>query len=88
MSVISMEDTPWDDGHHRSILFLEHHTIESYQRISTPSTIVFISSIPNSAHDVLYERNLSKISPTISLDISIKPGVVKSFHIRATCSDD
>jgi hypothetical protein len=35
MSVMSMEDTPWDDGHHRSILFLEQHTIESYQRIST-----------------------------------------------------
>jgi hypothetical protein len=30
-SFISMEDTPWDDGHHRSILFLEKHTIESYQ---------------------------------------------------------
>jgi hypothetical protein len=39
MSVMSMEDTPWDDGHHRSILFLEKHTIESYQRISTPSTM-------------------------------------------------
>jgi hypothetical protein len=23
MSVMSMEDTPWDDGHHHSILFLE-----------------------------------------------------------------
>jgi hypothetical protein len=23
MSIMSMEDTPWDDGHHRSILFLE-----------------------------------------------------------------
>jgi hypothetical protein len=29
MSVMSMEDTPWDNGHHRSILFLEKHTIES-----------------------------------------------------------
>jgi hypothetical protein len=36
MSVMSMEDTPWDDGHHRSILFLEQHTLESYQQISTP----------------------------------------------------
>jgi hypothetical protein len=25
-----MEDTPWDDGHHRSILFLEQHTLENY----------------------------------------------------------
>jgi hypothetical protein len=31
MTVMSMEDTPWDDGHHHSILFLEPETIESYQ---------------------------------------------------------
>ena len=30
MSVMPMEDTPWDDGHHRSIPFLEPETIESY----------------------------------------------------------
>jgi hypothetical protein len=29
MLVMSMEDTPWDDGHHRSILFLEQHSIEN-----------------------------------------------------------
>jgi hypothetical protein len=33
MIVMSMKDTPWDDGHHRSILFLEHETIESYQQV-------------------------------------------------------
>jgi hypothetical protein len=88
MSVMSMEDTPWDDGHHRSILFLKQHTIESYQRISTPSTIIVISSIPESTHDVLYEGNLSNISPTNPLDISIKPGVVENVHIIASCSND
>jgi hypothetical protein len=31
MTVMSMEDTSWDDGHHHSILFLECETIESYQ---------------------------------------------------------
>jgi hypothetical protein len=31
MSVMSMKDTPWDDGHHHSIIFLEQHTIEGYQ---------------------------------------------------------
>jgi hypothetical protein len=37
--LLKPEDTPWDDGHHRSIgLFLEQHTLENYQRISTPST--------------------------------------------------
>jgi hypothetical protein len=46
MSVMSMEDTPWDDGHHRSILFLERDTIESYQWISTSLTVVVISLVP------------------------------------------
>jgi hypothetical protein len=88
MLVMSMEDTPWDDGHHRSILFLERDTIKSYQWISTLSNIVVIYFIPESTHDVLYEWNLSKISPTIPLDISIKPGVVENVHIEASCSTD
>jgi hypothetical protein len=88
MSVMSMEDTPWDDGHHHSILFLERDTIESYQRISTLSTVVVISFVPESTHDVLYEGNLSNISPTIPIDISIKPGVMENVHIDASCSTD
>jgi hypothetical protein len=88
MSVMSMEDTPWDDGHHRSILFLEQHTIEGYQRILTLATVVIISTVPESTHDMFYEGNLSNISPTIPLDISIKPGVVENVHIGALCSHD
>jgi hypothetical protein len=88
MSVMSMEDTPWDNGHHRSILFLEQHTVESYQRISNLSTVVVISTIPKSTQDMFYEGNLSNISPTIPLDISIKPGVVENVHIGASCSHD
>jgi hypothetical protein len=88
MSVMSMEDTPSDDGHHRSILFLEQHTIDSYQRISTPSTVCVISSVPKTSHDMLYEWNLSNISHTVPLDISIKPGVVENVHIEASCSTD
>jgi hypothetical protein len=83
-----MEDTPWDDGHHRSILFLEKHTLENYQWISTPSTVVVISTVPKSAHDVFAEGNLSNISPMIPIDISIKPGIVKNVHIGASCSPD
>jgi hypothetical protein len=88
MSIMSMEDTPWDDGHHRSILFPEQHTIESYQWISTSSTVVIISSVPESTHDMFYEGNLSNISPTIPLDISIKLGVSENVHIGASCSTD
>jgi hypothetical protein len=69
-----MDDTPWDDGHHRSILFLEQHTLENYQRISTPSTIVVISTVPRSTSDVFAEGNLSNISPTIPLIFQLNLG--------------
>jgi hypothetical protein len=81
-----MEETPWDDGHHHSILFLEKHTIDNYQWISTSSTIVIISTVPESTHDVFSKGNLRIISPTIPLDISIKPGIVENVHIGASCS--
>jgi hypothetical protein len=83
-----MADTPWDDGHHRYILFLEQHTLENYQRISTPSTVVVISTIPGSTHDVFAEGNLSNISPMIPIDISVKPGIVENVHIGASCSPE
>jgi hypothetical protein len=83
-----MEDTRWDDGHHRSILYLEQHTIKGYQWISTPSTVVVISTVLESTHDLFYEGNLRNISPTIPLDISIKPGIVENVHIGALCSHD
>jgi hypothetical protein len=83
-----MEDTPWDDGHHRSILFLEQHTLENYQWISTLSTVVVISTVPGSAHDLFVEGNLSNISPTIPIDISVKYGIVENVHIGASCSPD
>jgi hypothetical protein len=86
MIMFIMADMPWDDGHHRSILFLEQHTLENYQQISTPSTVVVITTIPGSTRDVFAEGNLSNISPTIPIDISIKPGIVENVHIEASCS--
>jgi hypothetical protein len=83
-----MEDTPWDNGHHRSILFLEQHTLENYQRISTLSTVVVISTVPVTSDDVFAKGNLSNISPTIPIDISVKPGIVENVHIGASCSPD
>jgi hypothetical protein len=54
----------------------------------TPSTIVFISTIPGSTHDVFSEGNLSNISPTIPIDIFVKPGIIENVHIGASCSQD
>jgi hypothetical protein len=88
MIISIMEDTPWDDGHHRSILFLEQQPLENYQRISTPSTIVVIYTVSQSTRDVFAEGNLSNISPTMPIDISVKPEIVENVHIGASCSPD
>jgi hypothetical protein len=83
-----MDDTPWDDGHHLSILFLEQQTLENYQQISTPSTVVVISIVPQSTRDVFAEGNLSQISSMVPIDIIVKPGIVEKVHIRASCSPE
>jgi hypothetical protein len=88
MIISILTDNPWDDGHHRSILFLEQQTLENYQRISTSSTIVVITTVPRSTRDVFVEGNLSNISPTIPIDISVKPGIIENVHIGALCSPD
>jgi hypothetical protein len=56
MTMSVLDDTPWDDGNHRSILFLKQQTLENYQRISTPSTVVVISTISQPTRDVFAER--------------------------------
>jgi hypothetical protein len=83
-----LDDTPWDDGHHRSILFLEQQTLKNYQWILTPSTVVVISTVLQSTRDVFAEGNLSNISPTVPIDISVKPGIVENVHIGASCSPE
>jgi hypothetical protein len=83
-----LDDTPWDDGHHRSILFLEQQTLENYQRISPPSTVVVISTVPQFTQDVFAEGNLSNISPMIPIDISVKPGIVENINIGTSCSPE
>jgi hypothetical protein len=86
MSVL--DDNPWDDGHHHSILFLEQQTLQNYQRISTPSTVVVITTVPGPTRDVFAKGNLSNISPTIPIDISVKLGIIENVHIGASCSPD
>jgi hypothetical protein len=83
---MSVGDTPWDNGHHHSILFLEPKTIESYQHVSNLSIVITIPPVFEPKHDVLYEGNLGNISPTIPLDISINPGLVENVHIGASYS--
>ena len=79
MEVMSLEETPWDDGHHRSSFFLK-------LKLKTHSTVSPDPPIPILPYNILSERNLGVIYDIIPIDISIKLGIVENIHIDASCS--
>jgi hypothetical protein len=89
-------DSPWDALHHRA-LFLPQETPmpPSHNSIFAVETKDFIPSgmidwfnNPIPAPDAFEEGNLANISPTIKIDISIKPGVVEEIIIGAACTPE
>jgi len=43
---------------------------------------------PVLVHEVLSKGNMGNITPTMPLDISIKPGIVENIHIGVSYSPD
>jgi hypothetical protein len=80
MEVMSLEETPWDDSHHRSSFFLrpEIEIILRYLQILT--FMYFIK--------IFYQGNLGVIYATVPIDISVKPRIMENVHIDASCSPD
>ena len=68
-------DSPWDALHHRA-LFLPQEALMPPSRNPIP------------APDAFEEGNLANISPTIKIDISVKPGVVEEVIIGASCTPE
>jgi hypothetical protein len=88
MEIMSLEDTPWDDGHHHSSFLPKLETIESHLESSFPSEEIENSQTPILIHDVLSEGNLGNISITMPINISVNPEVMENIHIGASCSSD
>jgi hypothetical protein len=87
-------DSPWDALHHRA-LFLPQEALmpPSHNPIYTVETKDFIPSRnidwfnnPIPAPNAFEEGNLANISPTIKIDISIKPRIVEEIIIGASCT--
>jgi hypothetical protein len=87
-------DSPWDALHHRA-LFLSQDALmpPSHNPIYAVETKYFIPSgtidwfnNPIPAPDAFEEGNLANISPTIKIDISIKPDIVEEIIIGAACT--
>ena len=54
-------------------------TLVSYDIVTTPQPLVLI-------HTIESEGNISNITKTILIDISVKPGVVENIHLGQNCS--
>jgi hypothetical protein len=84
MEMLSIDDLPWDDNHHRSSFLPISEEIRDIQSVSSPD-------VPNDSklpQDTFSEGNMGNISPTITIDISIKEGVVENINLGANCTPD
>ena len=91
-------DYPWDEMHHRSI-FLPKHTfspdktkeqeiyaIESKYFLPSGKFDWFKNPIP--APNAFKEGNMSKISPTVKVNISQNPAKVEEISLGVACSPE
>jgi hypothetical protein len=86
MEMLNIKEAPWDDNHHHSSFLPSLDDIEKDISSIFPSDIVDSPQYPILTQDTISEGNLGNISSTITIDISIKEGIVENIHLGANCS--
>jgi hypothetical protein len=93
---LTTPDFPWNALHHRA-LFLSQEAFDppSQASICAIKTKDFIPSghidwfnNPIPTPDAFEEGNMANISPTVKINISIKPRIIEEITIGATCSPE
>jgi hypothetical protein len=93
---LTTPDFPWNVLHHRA-LFLSQEAFDppSQASICAIETKDFIPSghidwfnNPIPTPDAFEEGNMANISPTVKIDISIKPRIIEEITIGAACSPE
>jgi hypothetical protein len=89
-------DAPWDALHHRALFLPQEalmpptlnpiYVFETKDFIPSGMTDWFNNPIP--APDAFEEGNLANISPTIKINISIKPGIIEEIIIGAASTPE
>jgi hypothetical protein len=87
MEMLSIDDFPWDDNHHRSSFLPPLEEIQDIRSIFPPDVTEAPQS-PILTQDALSEGNMGNISTTVTIDISIKEGVVENINLGANCTPD
>jgi hypothetical protein len=85
MEIHSIEEEPSDENHHRSSFPPSLDEIEKYISFIFPSDIVDSPQSLIHTQDSTFAGNLEKISHMITIDISIKEGIVENIQLGANC---
>ena len=79
MEVMSLDEMPSKDHHHRSSFLPHFHMVEEKFTSDVSSDIVSDPQSSILTCDVESECNLSKITNTIPVDISMQPGIPENI---------
>jgi vancomycin resistance protein YoaR len=88
MEMLSIDEVPWDDNHHRSSFLPPLEEIQEDIHSIFPPDVVDSPQSPILTQDTISEGNLGNISSTIAIDISIKEGIVENINLGANCSPE
>jgi hypothetical protein len=88
MEMLSIDEVPWDDNHHRSSFLPPLEEIQEDIHSIFPPDVVDFPQSPILTQDTISEGNLGNISSTVVIDISIKEGVMENINLGANCSPE
>jgi hypothetical protein len=84
--ILSVDDLPWEDLHHRSSFLPKDDAFEN--DFSSIFTAEYVKDAQDPTKHSDSELNLGNISRTIPIDISVKPGIEENIHIGASCTEE
>jgi hypothetical protein len=88
MEMLSIDDLPWDDNHHRSSFLPPLEEFQQHICSVFPPDVSDAPQSPILTQDSFSEGNMGNISTTIVIDISIKEGVMENIHLGTNCTPD
>lgn len=83
-----LDEIPWNDLHHRSSFLPSISDMPLCLEAFVSHCLMYPLKTPVLVHEVLSKGNMGNITPTMPLDISIKPGIVENIHIGVSYSPD
>ena len=86
MEFMSLEEMSYKHHHHQSSFLPSYHMVEDHFETMVSSNIVTTPQSSVLIHIVESEGNLSNVTLTIPIDISVKPGFVENIYLGQNCS--